>query len=110
MPVPLIVGLGLAAELAVAEADARDARCRAFRQSLLAGLAPLEPVVNGDLGRSVPYILNLSFPGLGRGNRHRRVERSGGDLERGRVHLAELHLQSRPERDAAARMAKGRRP
>jgi cysteine desulfurase len=64
MPVPLAVGLGLAAELAVTEADARDARCRAFRQSLLAGLAPLEPVVNGDPTRSVPYILNLSFPGL----------------------------------------------
>ena len=33
-------------------------------QSLLAGLAPLEPVINGDPARSVPYILNLSFPGL----------------------------------------------
>jgi cysteine desulfurase len=65
MPVPLTVGLGLAAELAMAEAVARDARCRAFRQALLAGLAPLEPVVNGDVRRSVPYILNLSFPGLG---------------------------------------------
>jgi cysteine desulfurase len=64
MPVPLIVGLGLAAELAVAEADARDVRCRALRQALLAGLAPLEPVVNGDPSRSVPYILNLSCPGL----------------------------------------------
>ena len=64
MPVPLAVGLGLAAELAVAEADARAARCRAFRQSLLAGLAPLDPVVNGDPSRSVSYILNLSLPGL----------------------------------------------
>jgi len=64
MPVPLAVGLGVAAELAVAEADIRDARCRALRQALLAGLAPLEPAINGDLKRSVPYILNLSFPGL----------------------------------------------
>jgi cysteine desulfurase len=64
MPVPLAVGLGLAAELAVAEADARAARCRAFRHSLLAGLAPLDPVVNGDPSRSVSYILNLSLPGL----------------------------------------------
>ena len=109
MPVPLIAGLGLAAELAVAEAEARAARCRAFRQSLLAGLAPLDPVVNGDPERSVPYILNVSFPGHRRRDRHRRVERSRGDLERGRVHLAELHVQSRPERDAAARMEKGRR-
>jgi cysteine desulfurase len=64
MPVPLAVGLGVAAELAVAEADARAARCRAFRQALLAGLAPLEPVVNGDPERCVPYIVNLSVPGL----------------------------------------------
>jgi cysteine desulfurase len=64
LPVPLIVGLGLAAELAVAEADARAARCRAFRQSLIDGLGPLEPVVNGDQASVVPYIVNLSFPGL----------------------------------------------
>ena len=64
MPVALTVGLGLAAELAVAEADARAARCGAFRNSLLRGLAPLEPVVNGDLRKSVPYIINLAFPGL----------------------------------------------
>ncbi len=64
LPVPLIVGFGLAAALAVAEADARAARCVAFRQSLLAGLSPLEPVVNGEPARSVPYIVNLSFPGL----------------------------------------------
>jgi len=64
MPVPLAVGLGRAGELAVAEAAARDAGCRRFRQSLLAGLAPLAPVVNGDLARTVPYILNVSFPGL----------------------------------------------
>jgi cysteine desulfurase len=66
LPVPLVVGLGLAAEWAVAEAASRDAACRAFRRSLLEGLAPLEPVINGngDPEQSVPYIVNLSFPGL----------------------------------------------
>jgi cysteine desulfurase len=64
MPVPLIAGFGLAAELAAGEADARARRCLAFRESLLRGLAPLEPAVNGDVRRSVPYILNLSFPDL----------------------------------------------
>jgi cysteine desulfurase len=64
IPVPLVVGFGLAAELAVAEAGERDARCRAFRESLFDGLAPLEPAVNGDPERSVAYIVNLSFPGL----------------------------------------------
>jgi cysteine desulfurase len=64
MPVALVAGFGLAAELAVQEADARAARCLAFRESLLRGLIPLEPVVNGDVTRAVPYILNMSFPGL----------------------------------------------
>ena len=64
MPVPLVAGFGLAAELAALEAEARAARCGAIRQSLLDGLAPLHPVINGDPQRSVPYILNLSFPGL----------------------------------------------
>ena len=73
MPVPLIAGLGLAAELAVAEADARAARCRAFRESLLAGLAPLEPVVNGDLARVRPVHRQPVVPGPRRGGRHRRV-------------------------------------
>jgi cysteine desulfurase len=64
LPVPLIAGLGVAAELAAAEAAPRDARCRAFRTSLMKGLAPLGPVINGDPDRSVPYIVNLSFPGV----------------------------------------------
>ena len=64
VPVPLVVGLGAAAELAAAEAAVRDQRCRAFRKSLLDGLAPLDPVVNGDQELAVPYILNLSIPSL----------------------------------------------
>jgi cysteine desulfurase len=64
MPVALIAGFGLAAELAVSEADARAERCRAMRRSVLEGLAPLEPSINGDPSRSVPYILNVAFPGL----------------------------------------------
>jgi cysteine desulfurase len=64
MPVPLVAGFGLAAELASAERVERTARCTAFRDSLTTGLAPLDPSVNGDPARSVPYIINLSFAGL----------------------------------------------
>jgi cysteine desulfurase len=64
LPVPLIAGLGLAAELAAAECDSRHARCRAFREQMIAGLAPLAPVVNGDQARTVPNILNLTIPGI----------------------------------------------
>lgn len=64
LPVPLVAGFGLAAELAVAEREERAARCRSFRTALLEGLAPLHPVTNGDPARTVPYILNLSLPGI----------------------------------------------
>jgi len=64
LPVALISGLGLAAELAVEEGEARAAKCRQLRERLLRALAPLEPVVNGDPGRGVPHILNLSIPGV----------------------------------------------
>ncbi len=64
LPVPSIAGFGKAAELAVSEHESRERRCREFRSELLAGLAPLDPFVNGDSARSVPHIVNLSIPGL----------------------------------------------
>ena len=64
LPVPLIAGFGLAAELAVTEREERVRRCRVFRDGLLRGLDPLHPVIHGDPARAVPYILNLSFPGI----------------------------------------------
>jgi cysteine desulfurase len=64
LPVHLIAGLGKAAELALEECDERARRCREFRERLLQGLAPLQPIFNGDLNRSVPHILNLSIPGV----------------------------------------------
>jgi len=63
-PVALIAGFGLAAELAATEADERLQSCATFRDALLAGLAPLHPRVNGAIERAVPYIINLSLPGI----------------------------------------------
>lgn len=64
LPVPLIVGFGLACELAVSEAGDRARRCAVFRDALLCGLAPLDLVVNGDPQRLVSYIINFSVPGV----------------------------------------------
>lgn len=64
LAVPLIVGLGLAADLAVKEATNRAAACDAYRKRLLSSIASLEPTVNGDLARTLPHVLNVSFPGL----------------------------------------------
>ncbi|HUG54157.1 MAG TPA: aminotransferase class V-fold PLP-dependent enzyme [Vicinamibacteria bacterium] len=63
LPVALIAGLGEAAALALDEVSERTERCRLLRGELLAGLAPLRPVLNGDPARTLPHILNLSFPG-----------------------------------------------
>jgi cysteine desulfurase len=64
LPVHLIVGLGRAAELAVAEVDTRAAANRAFRDRALAALRPLDPAITGDNDRTVPHILNLALPGI----------------------------------------------
>jgi cysteine desulfurase len=63
LPVASIAGFGLAAELAFKEAASRKQRCLEFRQELLAALAPLKAIVNGDPNRSLPNVLNVSFPG-----------------------------------------------
>lgn len=64
LPVHLIAGLGKAAELARTEWKERAERCRAYRVCLLAGLAPLKPILHGDQSRVLPHIVNLSIPGI----------------------------------------------
>jgi cysteine desulfurase len=64
LPVHLIVGLGRAAELVMAEADQRAATNRRFRDRALAALQPLDPVLTGDADRTIPHILNLALPGI----------------------------------------------
>ncbi len=61
LPVALIAGLG---EAAVRWTANRWADGLAFRQRLLDGLEPLKPLVNGDLDRLLPFILNVSIPGF----------------------------------------------
>jgi cysteine desulfurase len=64
LPVALIAALGRAAELALAEAGEREQFCRAFRQRLLNGVAPLGPIIHGDPTLSAPHIVNFSIPGV----------------------------------------------
>jgi cysteine desulfurase len=60
----LVVGLGLAAELATKHCGARQEACRTFREGLLHGLAPLAPEYNGDQDLVLPHVLNLAVPGV----------------------------------------------
>jgi cysteine desulfurase len=64
LPVPLIVGLGEAAALADAEHDLRQRIAAKIKETLLLDLADVDFVVNGDLSKSQPHVLNASFPGV----------------------------------------------
>ena len=61
--VPLVVGLGKAAELALADMPAGKA-AEAVKVKLLADLRDVPHAINGDLSRSQPHVLNISFPGV----------------------------------------------
>jgi len=59
--VPLVAGLGLAAEVSLRDHFARRAKCLAFRTELLAALASLEPTILGDTDRVIPHVASLRF-------------------------------------------------
>jgi cysteine desulfurase len=64
LPVPLIAGFGLAAELALLNARARRSACLAFREKALAAFSPLGPVIHGEQERCLPHTLSLAFEGV----------------------------------------------
>jgi cysteine desulfurase len=35
--------------------------CRQYRNKVLDGLAPLNPIINGDVDRTIPHVVNISF-------------------------------------------------
>jgi len=64
LPVPLIAGLGLAAEIGAKDHEAREAKCRAFRERFLRAIEPLQPKIHGEEGQVLAHTVNLSFPGI----------------------------------------------
>ena len=64
LPVPLIVALGKAAELAARDADKRNARCAAIKIEAMTAFAKVGGMVTGDAAKSVPSTLNIAVPGL----------------------------------------------
>ncbi len=64
LPVPLIVGLGLAAELAQKNAGKWKERCAAIHTEALDALSPLGIRLHTDLERTLPHVLNLSVDGV----------------------------------------------
>lgn len=63
LPVALIAGLGLAAELAEREYEVRRKSVQRIQRELLRAFAT-DAHINSDLERTLPSTLNVSFPGL----------------------------------------------
>ncbi|MCX5931005.1 MAG: cysteine desulfurase family protein [Cyanobacteria bacterium] len=83
LPVPLIVGLQRAAELASHDREARQRRLGGLRDRLLAGLLELGGVrVNGSLEHRLAHNLNVQVEGVDGNQLHRALRRqlavSGG--------------------------------
>jgi len=64
LPVPLIVGLGMAAKLALRDVDTRRRRCEAIRGEALAALEPVGARLHGDPTITLPHVLNFSVNGI----------------------------------------------
>lgn len=64
IPVPLVSGFGLAAELAEQECAARNQKCRDLRDQILAAIVPLGARIHGNAEATLPHTLNVSFPGV----------------------------------------------
>jgi cysteine desulfurase len=64
LPVPLIVGLGAAAELGGKEHHQRRAAAAQVKQSFLRELGEVEFILNGDVNRTMSHVANVIFPGV----------------------------------------------
>ena len=64
IPVPLVVGFGLAAEIAQRDAGKRTQRAQAIRENALKALDQLGIRLHSKLGQTLPHVLNFSVPGV----------------------------------------------
>lgn len=64
LPVPLVVGLGVASELAAKNYAEREKVNRSVRERFLRAVKPLNPKINGDPARTISHCVNLSFSGV----------------------------------------------
>ena len=64
LPVPLIVGLGAAAETALKDQASRQERCRDIRHKALTALDPLGIRMHSDPDRTLSHVMNFSVPGV----------------------------------------------
>jgi cysteine desulfurase len=115
LPVPLVVGLAAALELALADRQQRAVRLGELRDRLLAGLRALGGVrVNGSLAARLPHNLNVTLDGVDGGRLHRELRRSlavssGSACSQGSPsHVLAALGRSRVEAAASIRFGLGR--
>ena len=64
LPVPLIVGFGVAASTALQCATQRNEICESIRSKIIDALKPLNITINGDPNLTLPHVLNFSIKGI----------------------------------------------
>lgn len=64
LPVPLIVGLGVAAETALKQNAARQERCRTIRKEAMVALEPLGIRTHSAPDHTLSHVMNFSVPGI----------------------------------------------
>lgn len=64
LPVPLIVGFGVAAKQALSQHSRREKRCRAILAKALPPLERLGVRIHGNPSLVLPHVLNFSVPGV----------------------------------------------
>jgi cysteine desulfurase len=64
LPVPLIAGLGLAAQLAATERNQRSDHCLMIRKTILAWAQAVDGRIHGGQEATMPHVVNLSIPGF----------------------------------------------
>jgi cysteine desulfurase len=115
LAVPLLVGLGMAVELAQADREERGAQLAALRQRLWNGLEGLGGVrLNGHPQRRLPHNLNITIDAVEGGRLHNRLRRelavsSGSACSQGSPsHVLAALGRSRVEAAASIRFGLGR--
>ena len=94
LPVPLIIGFGLAAELALKNSRERKVRCNAIRAKALAALDPLGIRIHADPERTLPHVLNFSVEGVDSEALMIAIKGPGCSFERLSLHIAKLRAES----------------
>ena len=64
LPVPLLVGFGVAAKSAQENASERHKICESIRTEFLNSIKPLDININGDPNLSLPHVVNFYIKGL----------------------------------------------